>query len=410
MKILFFSSNYPKTTNKAIVSGVVKNAFYLSQSLQNFGQEVTVITNGTKYDSWNINGVNVYSVGKGWLKGFLSAFILDIKMTIKFLCLGKGNFDIIHIHQGNLLILFLLKKIAIFSCPIIYSVHGTSVPEIKANLQKKNSFYNIGILINGWVQQKIDQWMWKNSDITISGSKYQIKEMQSIYKIPKDKIICIYNGADLTFYHPDERRKNQKKYELNIPQKFKIVLFVGRIARKKGIHVLIKAVPKVLEQCQDTIFLCISGEAKQFDYYKKIQKMVKQYNLTKKFLFIKNVSEIDLPNYYNLADLCVFPSLQYESIPTVVYEAMACGKPIIIQGNWGVSEILHDIPSSQDEEFSTILHKKIIKLLKDKKLHKRLSYKNLQRIKSFSLKENTRKTLDLYNDFKMRYNNKSNFK
>jgi len=359
MKILFFAQNFPKSHHEAVVSGVVKIPFYHACLIAEEGNEVSVITSG-KSGKWNLSGINIYGAGNGFFKGVFKAFIAEIKMMLMFFHIRKKNFDLIHVHTGNLIFLFLLKKIGIIKTPIVYSVHGTSTPELKASLNNEFSIRNILLKINGKIQEFIDKFMWKNADILISGSKYQFTEMGEIYNLNLDKIVCVYNMVDRSRYYPDKYSGINRRKELNIPQKSKVILFVGRWGRKKGIHLLIQSASRVLSSFPDTYYVFVVGNiGKHLDYRREIISMLKKSKLSKRFLLLENVPEYNLPSFYNMSDLCVFPSLKYESIPTVIYEAMACKKPIITQGSWGIPEVLNSTLLSEEELLSNKLPESI---------------------------------------------------
>ncbi len=385
MNILFFTQNYPKSYNEAIVSGMVKNPFHLSQYLKKSSHNIKIITYGKEKGVWNFEGVKVYSIGKGILKGVIKAFFLDIGMTRCFFKLHREEkIDVIHIHSGNLIFLFLLKKIGRIKTPIIYSAHGTSTPELRANIQGKKSFFNFLLLINGKIQEKIDKFMWKNSDMLVSGSNYQIKEMTEIYEVPEEKIKHIYNGVDSARYFSGNNDGRELRVSLGISDQFPVILYVGRIARKKGIDFLIRALKSVLKEFPNVCLVLVLGSlGGQRDYKKEVLSLIKEENLEKCIIIKEDVSEKELPRYYNMADVCVFPSTGYESIPTVIYEAMVCGKPIITQGSWGTVEVLNDILLSEEEIMSGALQNRILEILKDGELQERLTKEGIEKSKEF---------------------------
>ncbi|MDD5626225.1 MAG: glycosyltransferase family 4 protein [Patescibacteria group bacterium] len=138
------------------------------------------------------------------------------------------------------------------------------------------------------------------------------------------KFIAVPLGVDMSkFYLQPKDDELLKKYNLSYREK--IVLFVGGLDRAhyfKGINVLIKAIANV--NCK----LIIVGEG---DLKPKYQALVNNLNIKEKVIFAGYVSDEDLPKYYNLADVCVLPSIgRSEAFGLVLVEAMACAKPIIV--------------------------------------------------------------------------------
>jgi len=384
MNILFITTRYPKSYQEPIVSGVVKNPFSASLALARAAHEVTVITDGDRSEQRDFEGVKVYSVGRGFLKGIVSAAFLDVKIARQFLALRSKKFDIIHIHSGNLLLLFLLKKLGAVDCPIVYTAHGTSTPELRANLGGSYSLKSILLRVNGWVQERIDALMWAHSDLLISASDYQIEEMNNVYGIPKEKVARVYNGVDGTRYSPGREEGLKRRERLGIPKDVPVILFVGRMARKKGIHLLIQGARMVMESCGGAVFVCVAGSTgRHLEYREEIMQALEREGLEGRFRIIEDVVEADLPSFYAMADVCVFPSLGYESLPTVIYEAMACGVPIITQGSWGTPEVLDEILLSEEELLDGTLISTLIATLKDASLRQRVREKYLQRAPHF---------------------------
>lgn len=397
MNILIFTQNYPKSYNEAIISGMIKNPFYLSQTLKKAGHNVTVITSGDKPGEWTFDKVRVHCVGRGILKGVIHAFVMELKMFIKFLSLyKKEQLDVIRIHQLNVLPIIFLRKMKFIKCPVIYIAHGTSIPELKASF-KGFSPYKVLLYANAKVQCFIDKISWKLSDVVISTSRFQIEEMENIYKVPKDKIACIYNGVDNTHYFPNSEAGKQLRQRMGISSDIPVVLYVGRIARKKGIHLLIKSAKNVIKELPATRFILVTGNiGRQLDYKKEFLRLVEQENLGNHMIVRENVPEKDLPAYYNAADICVFPSTGYESIPSVILEAMACGKPIITQGNWGITEVLTDVLLTEEAlKDDDTLSDNILKILKNEDYREKLSNNNLQVAQNFSWEAMSKKHLIL---------------
>ena len=364
MNILLFTQNCPKNFNEPVISGMVKNPFYLSLSLVSKGHEVTVITTGDEKESWDFKGVKIHSIGRGILKGVVHAFFMEMKMFLKFLKIRKGNdFGVINVHHLNILPLLLLKKIGSVKVTIIYTAHGTSTPEMKASF-KGFSFFNLLVYINGYIQHFLDYICYKVADKVVSVSMFQVEELEGLYKVPRNKIEVIYNGVEGDMYFPNNESGNELRHDLGISQKSKIILYVGRIARKKGIIFLIKNLKYLKKKIPGIRLILVMGNmGRQLDYKKEIIQYIKKENLEKSIIVKENVPEKMLPSYYNAADICVFPSTGYESIPTVIYEALACGKPVVTQGSWGIREALNEVLLSENQIKSKELGAVISKVL-----------------------------------------------
>ncbi len=103
----------------------------------------------------------------------------------------------------------------------------------------------------------------------------------------------------------------------------KIILYVGRFGRYKGLDYLVKAMTLL----PDNYYLVLIGNGPERD---KIEALVSELNLTQRVLRLDHVPYDDLPKYYSAADVFVLPSVDRgEAFGLVVVEAMACGVPVV---------------------------------------------------------------------------------
>jgi len=389
-------NKYPKSFDEPIVSGEIKNPFYLTLALRKMGHNITVIAHNANKNVWDFNGVRIYSIGNGPLKGVLRSSTRNCMEMKKILELVKEEkIDIIHAHILTSIVgLIFLKKIGKIMFPIVFTAHGTQIPEMYANMNGF-SFHDILRKLNGWVQYQFDRFSYVNSDKVISVSNYQTKEMMEIYRVPKKKIVSILNGVDTSFYKPDHRSSSKVKESMGLRDR-KIVLFVGRLVRKKGVQYLIKAAPLIIKEVPNVVFLIIGGTDEFAQNESEIRKTIVNLGLKEKFIILKNVPERSMPAFYNSADVCVVPSINYESIPTVIFEAMACGKPVVATNRWGIPEQMIYKDTLVAEKDWGGLANKIIKILKDEELAHILSKRNRKIARKFDWLKIAKENHELY--------------
>ena len=118
----------------------------------------------------------------------------------------------------------------------------------------------------------------------------------------------------------------------------KIVLFVGRLVYEKGIHILINAVPKILDKVNAKFIIVGSGYMKE-----QLLNIVRSMGLEHKVLFEGFLDEQTLLKLQQCADVSVVPSL-FEPFGIVALEAMAAKSPVVASDTGGLSEIIeHDV-------------------------------------------------------------------
>ncbi len=144
-----------------------------------------------------------------------------------------------------------------------------------------------------------------------------LKNLTNHYKrkLPpiKKKIFYFPHLIDISLFIPKNKLNCRKR--LKIGKKDKVIIFVGRIEYLKGSDILYETI----KQNPDKKFILI-GKIKDETYKKRKLKNI---------IHLESKSQKELVDYYNVADLCFFPS-RLEGIPVVPREAMACGIPTII--------------------------------------------------------------------------------
>ena len=105
--------------------------------------------------------------------------------------------------------------------------------------------------------------------------------------------------------------------------KEKILLYVGRFATKKGVHLLIEIFSHLVNEIENTK-LIIAGSGNELEKYKKI---VANLKLDSKVYFIDYINSSEKKLLYNFADLVIIPSIKTnlgdeEGLPVVVLESL----------------------------------------------------------------------------------------
>jgi glycosyltransferase involved in cell wall biosynthesis len=144
--------------------------------------------------------------------------------------------------------------------------------------------------------------------------------VEDIYQKSKKTFFYAKNKIDLLKYPTDTSFFNHKnkvecRKKLNLEKTKKIILYVGRIEYEKGSDIILE----LAKRNKDIDFILIG---QLFD--KKLNSL-KTTNLT----ILTPQTRDSLVNYYNAADLCIFPS-RAEAGPSVAKESMSCETPVIV--------------------------------------------------------------------------------
>ncbi|WP_270181658.1 glycosyltransferase family 4 protein [Alkalihalobacillus sp. CinArs1] len=180
----------------------------------------------------------------------------------------------------------------------------------------------------------------------VTVSDYIGRTITDRFPSARGKVQTVYSGVDLNTYHPrwtskGRELRNSIKSQLNIENK-KVILFVGRLSKVKGPHILLHALPKIIEQHPDAHMVFIGskwfGENDVNNYVKHLYTLGAMYpdNIT----FIKFVEPKDIPKLYSMADVFVCCSQWQEPLARVHYEAMAAGLPVLTSDRGGNPEVI----------------------------------------------------------------------
>ena len=203
------------------------------------------------------------------------------------------------------------------------------------------------------------------------------------------------NGIDLEEWKIGE--KNDFREKNNLEGK-NLVMFGGRLSKAKGIEQAFLAIAKTVRELPNTV-LVVFGD--KDDDRKSMNELVFRLGLGKNIFYTGVLKGEDLKKVYGVVDLVLVPSVCFDSLPTVVLEAMAMEKPVIATCFGGAREMVDDEKTGYIVNPFDVdsVSEKIIYLLKNKEEAKRMG-KEGRRImeKYFSLETYIDNLVRLYGE------------
>lgn len=116
-----------------------------------------------------------------------------------------------------------------------------------------------------------------------------------------------------------------------------LLLFVGRLEKRKGVETLVRAFLR-LRAARPDVRLCVVGEGPERE---RCQQLIPP-SVRPDALFVGAVSNIDLPRYHASADIFVSVATGGESFGIVLLEAMAAGLPVVASDIPGYRTVVRD--------------------------------------------------------------------
>jgi len=160
-------------------------------------------------------------------------------------------------------------------------------------------------------------------------------------------------------------KRRDLKERFGIPQRNKILLYVGRISKEKNLKVLLRAMEEIKGKgYKATLLLVGSGEVKD------LQKEAEKRGIEEEVIFSGPLKRQEVKKIYGACDVFVFSS-QTETQGLVVGEAMLAGLPVVALNSPVQEEIYpkkRAVVVEKEEDFA----KKVIELLKDNRKRQKL--------------------------------------
>jgi glycosyltransferase involved in cell wall biosynthesis len=251
----------------------------------------------------------------------MPSFSLKFNKRIKEL---SKYFDLIHLAG-----IFDFYSVPVVSMDLkfIYSSHGTFMKEaykmMKLKKLKKDFYMSI-----------IGKKILKKAKFIHLLTQEEKEHFLEFYPEFENKIRVIPNGLDLSQFEIDLNKSDLINKYPYLKDK-KIILFLSRINRIKGLDILIPAFAKLHNEDKN-YHLLIVGKDDGDGYEKRVRQWVNEYGLTDAVTFTGLLTGKDKLMAFYGSDLFVLPSYS-ENFGVAVVEAMACGVPIVVSDKVGIS-------------------------------------------------------------------------
>jgi D-inositol-3-phosphate glycosyltransferase len=282
-------------------------------------------------------GTRFQKLGERWSMGLLA-----------FWPMLKERYDILHIHKPFDLPLGWGVKKRVGS-KLVFGSHGTD-------------------FFPG------DRIFAQAADRIVSCSEFNARQIQGRYGIRPE---VIYNGIDPEVFRPlpADRELGQR---FAIKPGDKVLVFAGRLIGLKGVGNLLRAVAHLDKEYSWRLILMGEGRARP-----DLEKLVRELGIQARVIFCGYIPNHELPRYYSIADLAVFPSLADETFGVAVCEAMACGRAVISTRVGGIPELVKDGESGilvEPRNWQDLAHS-ISQVLRDDQQRSRLGGSALERVR-----------------------------
>lgn len=192
--------------------------------------------------------------------------------------------------------------------PVIITLRGTVIPLSVYRLRR-------------WAIR----WTLRRADRLIAVAHVLAKRAVEL-GAPPERIEVIENGVDTARFAPQDQTEARRK--LGLPASSKFLVSVGRLSPEKGFHRVLQVLPELLHEFPDLVFAIVGGAGAKRNYELRLRQLTEELRLSERVVFAAARPPEEVALWLNAADVFVLTS-SYEGSPNVVWEALACGLPVV---------------------------------------------------------------------------------
>jgi len=301
-----------------IIGGAERQTHQLGKALVARGVQVSVLTRrypGLPAEE-QIDGLTVYRLpvmGSG--RNAMSALFYTLGIVL-WLLRYRHSYDVVHAHQplspanAALVAKFVTRK------PTLIKVTGSG------------TYGSISIL-KALPLLRVRTWLLRQATCLLVLDQESGGELLALGFAPA-QLVSIFNGVDTQRFQP-----SLDKAAVGAPVN---VIYVGRLAREKGVDLLLYAWQRVCQVAVDpmTVHLTIAGNGPD---EAKLLQLAAELGLQPYLTFAGAVTNV--AERLQQADIFVLSSYS-EGMPNALLEAMACGLPVVSTAVGSVPHIVTD--------------------------------------------------------------------
>ncbi|MFC4099598.1 glycosyltransferase family 4 protein [Paenibacillus xanthanilyticus] len=214
-----------------------------------------------------------------------------------------------------------------------------------------------------------------------------------IRRVPEaaGKVSVVHPGVDIerfpSQYTPEGAARRQALRAARGWEGRSVVMFIGRLIPIKGVHHILRILPRLIEQHPSVLLVIVGGafygSKRTTAYTRKLHRMGAKFR--KHVLFVPYVPHTEVPDWFIAADIAVVPSANREAFGLVNVEAMSSGLPVVATRAGGMKEIIEDgvtgyLVSPENVELE--LEQRLLELMRCDDLRLLMGLKSRERVEN----------------------------
>jgi D-inositol-3-phosphate glycosyltransferase len=188
---------------------------------------------------------------------------------------------------------------------------------------------------------RVEAELAQQADLLMASTEDEARDLVDAYGADPERVAIVAPGVDLSTFQPMDRAEARREIGYGGGR---LLLFVGRLERLKGVEIAIRALALLRDRDHDDVRLLVLGEDSREGDESEVQRLkavASELGIRDRIDFVGSVAHHELPYFYAAADVCVMPSYS-ESFGLVGLEAQACGCPVVASDVSGLRSVVRD--------------------------------------------------------------------
>jgi phosphatidyl-myo-inositol dimannoside synthase len=174
--------------------------------------------------------------------------------------------------------------------------------------------------------------------LVIANSRNTARILKDEWRIEEARLRVLHPGVDTERFTP-AARDARVRGELGWGER-PVILTVGRLQKRKGHDMLLRALPAIRERAPDVLYAIVGdGEERA-----RLERLAAELDLSPHVQFRGEPDDAELIRCYQQCDLFALPNREvdgdFEGFGMVLVEAQACGKPVLAGASGGTAETM----------------------------------------------------------------------
>lgn len=342
MKILILSDGFPPEQQ----GGAERVAALLALEYRRQGHKVSVVTTTRHRENEGVRewrGVKVYRLyvnyHERW-RAYLSIYNPWVVGRVRQIMLNEQP-EVVHAHNIHFYLSYHSLAIARkMGYPVILTLHDAMTVDYGKFIQgiplnDLSDRPNVDYHVNPWrtfLTYRLRYFPLRNIIIRQYLQHYKVACIAVSYELRRfletNGVQCygvVRNGVDIQELAVDTEEVSRFRIRFGL-QGQKVILFAGRGSFWKGGHLLLRALPAIVEAVPECTLVTLT----QRNYFCDLLNQARSLNVADRLVWAGWLQGKELSAAYHTASSIVVPSLYLDPFPTIILEAMAAKKPVIV--------------------------------------------------------------------------------